>query len=52
MVSDFDDNIQYSVRYYLMAIPILGGDDHISWNDYADGNLVNGNMDKKSIRGR
>lgn len=50
MVTDFNDSIQYSLWYYFVAIPLLGGNDHVSWNDYADGNMVNNNMNKESIR--
>ena len=50
MVTDSDDPVQYPLRNHLLAISLLGRDDDVSWNDDADGSLVNDHMDPESVR--
>lgn len=52
MVTDFNECIQHFIWYYFVSVPLLGRNDYLSWNDDADGNLVDHNLDKKSIRKR
>ena len=52
VVSDSNDNIHYFIWYHFVAVPILGRNDDVSWNDYADGGMVNNNMDKESVEER
>ena len=52
VVTNFDDRIQHSLWHYFVAIPLLGRNDYISRNDYADGDMVNHNMDQESVRER
>ena len=40
--------ILFSVLYGIISL--LGRDDDVSWNDDADGNLVNDHMDPESVR--
>ena len=50
VVTDSDDPVQYPLRNHLLAISLLGRDDDVSWNDDADGSLVNDHMDPESVR--
>ena len=49
MGADTDDIVQYSVWHHFLEIPVLGRDDHVSWHDDADGNLVRDHMDEESV---
>ena len=44
--------IQYSLWNHFLAIPILGRDDYLYGDVYANGNLVNNYMDQKSVGGK
>ena len=52
MGTDFDYRIQYSLWNHFLAIPILGRDDYLYGDLYANGNLVNNYMDQKSVGGK
>ena len=47
MVTDFNECIQHFIWYYFVSVPLLGRNDYLSWNDDADGNLVDHNLDNQ-----
>lgn len=49
MGADSDGSIQHFIWNHLLSVPLLGRNDHISWHDHADGNLVNHHLDSESI---
>lgn len=50
MGADPDGDIQYPLWNHFLSIPLLGRDDHLSWNDNADGDLVYDHMAPESVQ--
>lgn len=50
MGADIDGDIQYPLWNHFLSIPLLGRDDHLSWYDNADGDLVYDHMAQESVQ--
>ena len=46
--ADTHGRFQYFVWDYFMAVSLLGRNDHLSWNDHADGGMVDDHLDPES----
>ena len=42
--ADIDGRIQHIIRYHILQVPLLGGDDNLPRDDDADGCVVSHNM--------
>ena len=42
--ADIDGRIQHIIRYHILQVPLLGGDDNLPRDDDADGGVVSHNM--------
>ena len=50
--ADIDGRIQHIIRYHILQVPLLGGDDNLSRDDDADGGVVRHNVVQESVGGQ